>query len=572
MRETTMPVPDLSGLPLQGVPAQVASDVRERTRDVAALRDAPEVRVVFGGHFSCGKSSLINTLMGRDLLPTDDFPETGVTCEIRSGDREAAVAVGPDGVTEVAVTTEAIAGIVSLVGDDGGYRPSVERVERVALTLTEGGPPPGVVWIDSPGINDTARMTERARLAATDADVLVWVVNSRQPLAEVEAAFLARHLAVHGPYSVLPVVNVFLAEDTPAAWDTFLATRLGWFAHRLADAVPDLPATGDVTAVSARAAALDAAGYGGPDVRDLVRALVSTRRGRVRATRLLRGRGQLQAALDRVVDSRREEDVELARQRTRRTEAETAATAARRRFERGLDREIGMAFSWASTRCSSVVEDVRSTVATGALLRGSDYGDALTEQVREVATTLRTRVLDRTAALAREAGLGPVSGPVRQRVQSLLSAPAFEVDVPASSSSSSSAPGVGAVLGGILGTILLPGVGSVVGAALGAGAGSLTNESRAGRDVARDRATASSNVADAGREASAWLDDVRPRVLSALIHPDAVGRGVLPPAGDDRTVRALGALQSWLDTALAATDAELARCRTQVSSPRTATA
>lgn len=97
-----------------------------------------------------------------------------------------------------------------IVGKGGIYREVVRENTRLDITLAAAGPiGPDAVWVEPPGINDTPEMTERAEAAARDADVLIRVVNTRQPVSMVEQAALRDHIVTHGPASI-----VFLDEDT----------------------------------------------------------------------------------------------------------------------------------------------------------------------------------------------------------------------------------------------------------------------------------------------------------------------------------------------------------------------
>lgn len=58
---------------------------------VNALTDSVrtgELLVPITGGFSSGKSTLLNTLIGRQLLPTAILPETALAAELRYGDLE----------------------------------------------------------------------------------------------------------------------------------------------------------------------------------------------------------------------------------------------------------------------------------------------------------------------------------------------------------------------------------------------------------------------------------------------------------------------------------------------------
>jgi hypothetical protein len=291
----------------------VAQRVGVTLNEVSGMLGAAETRVVFSGHFSCGKSAVINTLIGQPLLPSSRFPETGVPCMLRAGSSNQVVVVpsGPgDRPRLVPFSTEAIAGAVKLLGKDGAQRDSVLGIERLDITLAESAIPPATVWVDSPGINDTDAMTERAEAAATAADVLVWVVNSRQPVSETEQELLARHLASHGAASVVFIVNAFLEEDSPDGWAEFSAEDGPAIAARIMDFIDTGRTEKRFVFMSARAARKSPDRYGGPQVRAMLTSLTGgiAEGWRVAATRRYRARtrlGELDAWLAELIDAER---------------------------------------------------------------------------------------------------------------------------------------------------------------------------------------------------------------------------------------------------------------------------
>ncbi|MFF9063982.1 dynamin family protein [Streptomyces sp. NPDC014891] len=274
--EPPRPRPDLALPPglAQDLARHHAAFHRDRIAPALAraqeVLDARTVTVVFGGHFSSGKSSLINCLIGRPLLPVGEIPETGVPCEIRSGPVDRFTFFDGHRSQDLLRTTESIARVVSLISRSGLYRSEVVGGERrLLLELARSPLPPETRWMDSPGINDTAEMTARSLAMAAESDVLVWVVNSRQPMSTVEEEFLRGHRERHGPDSVAVLVNVFLAEDTPGRWQEYLTTRAQQHRDRLETALDGALPT-ELAFVSARAAAADRDGYGGPQARALM--------------------------------------------------------------------------------------------------------------------------------------------------------------------------------------------------------------------------------------------------------------------------------------------------------------
>lgn len=70
---------------------------QERVDELSALIEHFEIRIPLIGAFSCGKSSLLNALLGERLLATDVTPETAVPAELRFGPERRFAGCLPDG-------------------------------------------------------------------------------------------------------------------------------------------------------------------------------------------------------------------------------------------------------------------------------------------------------------------------------------------------------------------------------------------------------------------------------------------------------------------------------------------
>jgi|GEM_PF-6657241 len=278
--------------------------VAAQIAEIATRIDADPVTITFGGHFSSGKSSMINAALQRSILPTDDLPETGAICLLRCGERDAAEIHFPNARRELACTTDAIRGQVSVYGDSGERRSDLREVAWLNVTLASVAIPPRARWIDSPGINDTEDMDFRAWQAARYSDVLVWVVSSRQPLAETEVAFINRHVAERGPSSIVFLINAFLREDVPDAWDAFHERQLPFYLKKiehwaLALGLSTMPR---VVVASARAVVRQGgSGYGGPELRQLLASLNTPVHPRARCARLAAATNTLRGLLNQPV-------------------------------------------------------------------------------------------------------------------------------------------------------------------------------------------------------------------------------------------------------------------------------
>jgi hypothetical protein len=203
-------------------------DVVRVLHEVSALLAETEISVVFAGRFSSGKSTLVNALLGVELLPTGDYPETGVPCRIRGGAPERATLRSLDGlVRPVAVTPDGLSAVVSLTGPDGAPRAEVLAGAELVVATPNTALHHGCSWVDTPGADDDASRAEVWSAALSGADLLVWVTRSDVPLGLHEMARLDAHIADHGPSGVLLVINMITEFRTEAEFEQLVSGRLG---------------------------------------------------------------------------------------------------------------------------------------------------------------------------------------------------------------------------------------------------------------------------------------------------------------------------------------------------------
>ncbi len=70
---------------------------QQRIDELSPLIEHFEIRIPLIGAFSCGKSSLLNALLGERVLATEVTPETAVPAELRYGPERLFVGCLPDG-------------------------------------------------------------------------------------------------------------------------------------------------------------------------------------------------------------------------------------------------------------------------------------------------------------------------------------------------------------------------------------------------------------------------------------------------------------------------------------------
>jgi GTP-binding protein EngB required for normal cell division len=157
----------------------------ERAGRLAERLRAGRFMIAVAGEFKRGKSTLVNALVGEDVLPTGVLPLTAVATELVNGEPGAVVEF-LDGSTE-AIDPADVADFVTEARNPGNER-SVARVEiRGRWPLLE----PGVILVDTPGIGSVhAHNTDAARAALLDADGAVLVLSADAPISGQERDLL----------------------------------------------------------------------------------------------------------------------------------------------------------------------------------------------------------------------------------------------------------------------------------------------------------------------------------------------------------------------------------------------
>ncbi|MBB4710162.1 hypothetical protein BJ965_000044 [Streptomyces luteogriseus] len=191
--------------------------IREALDLLAAGRGRPAFRIAVVGEFNRGKSTLINRLLGRDLLPTGPLPVTRAPVVIRACDEEGLILGRPDGRREL-----------RKLDDDGiwdGLTGTPAEPEPGALA---GAPEPEVTlavaddWlagldaelVDTPGVNSgTEEQFEQVRRTAAGSDAVLFVVSALSPMSITERRLLEEEvLCRHVPFVAVVVTMLDLVD------------------------------------------------------------------------------------------------------------------------------------------------------------------------------------------------------------------------------------------------------------------------------------------------------------------------------------------------------------------------
>ncbi|MDY7095683.1 MAG: dynamin family protein [Acidobacteriota bacterium] len=490
-RRLTAGLRQLAGA-LRGVEPAWAEEVEGLVQDDGAV-GGEGATLVFGGHFKSGKSTLLNALLGREILPVDALPETGALCSLGSAAADRGEVFRNGDRYGIACETDSIRREVALLDEAGQQRPEIEAVDRVELDLAGVEIPSGQRWIDSPGINDTKAMNHCARRAVRRGDVLLWILTSKQMLSEVEVAFLAEEIAYSGPASVVFVLNFFLQQDGEEEWRRGLERQLPFLLEKLSELSPELGFTAaqppTVAAVAGRALGVTGNGaFGGADLRRLVlhdAAGIGGRRDRVRAHRLLVALRALEEELGGRVEAE-EKALETARQeaRARRAAAEADGKRLRRELDHILSRLKG---DW-----SAGVREVADALVRGIsdpLQRDDTYTDRLNRALKILGEGTRKDFFQAVAGALERNRHTELPQEARRQIRRSLTAPKLRVEVADNAPDGGTWLG-GAAAGAAAGTVV-PIIGTLFGAVAGAAAGAGYSARKAlEKDFADTRAAA----------------------------------------------------------------------------------
>jgi hypothetical protein len=213
-----------------------AAELAERIlgeREVSALRAAmarasgERAHLAVVGQFKRGKTTLVNALVGEELLPAAATPLTSVVTLVRRGPRRRAW-VRFDGGDEREVGVEEVPHYVTETGNPRNSRGVAAVTVAVPSELLDGG----CVLVDTPGTGSVHEHNSRAaRGFLPESDAALLVLSADQPLSAPERDELAALRAQVG--EVVCVVSKIdrVPRDERAAVLAFVSRQLQAAGH-----------------------------------------------------------------------------------------------------------------------------------------------------------------------------------------------------------------------------------------------------------------------------------------------------------------------------------------------------
>lgn len=169
-------------------------DDRERLAELRGRVDARSLRVLVAGEAKRGKSTLVNAMIGRDVLPTGVTPVTAVVTTVRRAEADEHIEVT---FLDGRVDRHSLAKLADFVSERGN--PLNERGVRTVEVLIRSDLLDrfDVELVDTPG---TGSVFEHNTVAAEESlgslDAAIFVVTADPPIAAAERDLLAKTSAL----------------------------------------------------------------------------------------------------------------------------------------------------------------------------------------------------------------------------------------------------------------------------------------------------------------------------------------------------------------------------------------
>ncbi|WP_167449475.1 dynamin family protein [Halobacillus trueperi] len=169
---------------------------KEKVLDLYEKLIHEEMMIGFAGHFSAGKSTLINTLLDNDLLPSSPIPTSANIVRLKTGDPYTLVHFQDGTVVryDAGIDLETIKALCK----DG------EKITGLEISQPGQSLPPHVSIVDTPGVdstNDADRLITESSLHLMD--YMYYVMDYNHVQSEVNLMFLLEMQRRKTPFSVV---------------------------------------------------------------------------------------------------------------------------------------------------------------------------------------------------------------------------------------------------------------------------------------------------------------------------------------------------------------------------------
>lgn len=172
--------------------------------DVIERAENKSFSVAIVGEFNRGKSTFINALLGRDILPSDILPCSATLNRVTYGVTPSVKVVFKDG-REEEVAIDQLENYVTKLTEESEDRAASVREAIVSYPVPYCQN--NVDIIDTPGLNDESNMDEVTLSVLPKVDTAIMVILAQAPFGESERRFLKEKLLTKDLGRIIFVVN-----------------------------------------------------------------------------------------------------------------------------------------------------------------------------------------------------------------------------------------------------------------------------------------------------------------------------------------------------------------------------
>ncbi|WP_102274819.1 dynamin family protein [Cytobacillus massiliigabonensis] len=194
----------------------------ERAKDLALKLDKQEYSIAFCGHFSAGKSSMINQIIGENLLPSSPIPTSANLVKIKSGDSYAKV-IFKEGKSRIYPAPYDYEQVKSYCKDG-------DQIHSIEISYANTSLPNDAVIMDTPGIDSTDDAHRIATESALHlADLVFYVMDYNHVQSELNFLF-TKELTAAGKQVYLIINQIDKHRDDELSFEEFKASVRDSFA------------------------------------------------------------------------------------------------------------------------------------------------------------------------------------------------------------------------------------------------------------------------------------------------------------------------------------------------------
>jgi GTPase SAR1 family protein len=190
-------------------------DGADQLIELADRVQAGVFRVLVLGEFKRGKSTLINALLGANLLPANVTPTTALLTLIKYG-AEVKIEMIPFRGEPQQVSPEELAHTLSLSTDEEENRKRQSTYKMVEVQYPSSLLANNVEIVDSPGLNESAVRTEITSSYIRQSDAAIFVLSATNFASLTELEYLNTHILGKGLTHIFFAINQYdrVLDDT----------------------------------------------------------------------------------------------------------------------------------------------------------------------------------------------------------------------------------------------------------------------------------------------------------------------------------------------------------------------